>query len=195
VINSIQHAVGAALDFQSIVDVVADKLREVFATGDMSIRWWDEATGTVHYLYACEHGVRLSPFKRTPEPGSVQYRFYREDPRPALFGSVKEQLDRGVPVRPGTDRARSLLIVPMLAGDRVLGAIGLENHERDNAFGRPTCACWRPWPAAWAWRCSTPAATKPSGSAPPSSPSSAPCRTRSPASSSCSGCTTRSATA
>jgi GAF domain-containing protein len=89
----------------------------------------------VHYLYACEHGVRLSPFKRTPEPGSVQYRFYREDPRPALFGSVKEQLDRGVPVRPGTDRARSLLIVPMLAGDRVLGAIGLENHERDNAFG------------------------------------------------------------
>jgi len=135
VINSIQHAVGAALDFQSIVDVVADKLREVFATGDMSIRWWDEATGTVHYLYACEHGVRLSPFKRTPEPGSVQYRFYREDPRPALFGSVKEQLDRGVPVRPGTDRARSLLIVPMLAGDRVLGAIGLENHERDNAFG------------------------------------------------------------
>ena len=31
VINSIQQAVGAALDFQSIVDVVGDKLREVFA--------------------------------------------------------------------------------------------------------------------------------------------------------------------
>ncbi|MEP7084564.1 MAG: GAF domain-containing protein, partial [Betaproteobacteria bacterium] len=48
VINSIQQAVGAALDFQAIVDVVGDKLREVFATGDMSIRWWDETTDLVH---------------------------------------------------------------------------------------------------------------------------------------------------
>ncbi len=43
VINRIQQAVGAAFGFQAIVDVVGDTLREVFATGDMSIRWWDEA--------------------------------------------------------------------------------------------------------------------------------------------------------
>ena len=38
-INSIQQGVGAELDFQAIVDLVGDKLREVFRTGDISITW------------------------------------------------------------------------------------------------------------------------------------------------------------
>ena len=135
VINSIQQAVGAELDFQAIIDGVGDKLREVFATGDMSIRWWDNAAGKVHHLYVYEHGVRLPNSVHKPEPGSVQYGFYREHHTPAILGSVAEQIARGVPVRPGTDRARSLLIVPMLAGDRMLGSVALENHDRDHAFG------------------------------------------------------------
>ena len=44
VINGIQHGSRAALDFQAIVDLVGDKLREVFATGDLCICWCDEAT-------------------------------------------------------------------------------------------------------------------------------------------------------
>jgi GAF domain-containing protein/DNA-binding response OmpR family regulator len=135
VINSIQQSVGAALDFQAIIDVVGDKLREVFATGDMSIRWWEEAAGEIHYLYTYEHGVRLPNVVKTPPPGSVQERFYREHGEAANIGSVAEQLERGIPVRPGTDRARSLLVVPMVAGERMLGSVALENHERDHAFG------------------------------------------------------------
>ena len=68
VINSIQQAVGAELDFQAIVDLVGDKLREVFATGDIGIRWWDENTELWHGLYDFEHGVRLHMAPRRP-PG------------------------------------------------------------------------------------------------------------------------------
>ena len=42
VINSIQQGMAAELNFQAIVDLVGDKLRELFNTGDMSIRWRDE---------------------------------------------------------------------------------------------------------------------------------------------------------
>ena len=42
VINSIQQGMAAELDFQAIVDLVGDKLREVFGTGDVGIGWWDE---------------------------------------------------------------------------------------------------------------------------------------------------------
>jgi hypothetical protein len=56
VINSIQEGSAAELDFQAIVDLVGDKLREVFATGDIGIRWYDAAAGVVHYLYEYEHG-------------------------------------------------------------------------------------------------------------------------------------------
>ena len=135
VINSIQQAVGAALDFQAIVDAVGDKLREVFDTGDLSIRWYDEAAGAVHDMYVCEHGQRLPGHVALLKPGTVSHRFYTVDRQTVSIGSVAEQLARGVPVQPGTDRARSLLVVPMLAGERMLGSVHLEDQARDNAFG------------------------------------------------------------
>src|SRR5438034_3053744 len=63
VINSIQQGMAEKLDFQAVVDLVGDKLREVFNTGDIGIRWYEPATGLNHYLYQYEHGTRqtLSP--------------------------------------------------------------------------------------------------------------------------------------
>ena len=43
VINSVQEGMAAELDFQAIIDLVGDKLREVFDTGDIGIRWYDAA--------------------------------------------------------------------------------------------------------------------------------------------------------
>src|SRR5207249_8659974 len=45
IINSIQQGLAAELDFQAIVDLVGDKLREVFATPDLGINWYEEKTG------------------------------------------------------------------------------------------------------------------------------------------------------
>ena len=42
VINSIQQGMARELNFQAIVDLVGDKLREMFATGDLAIHWRDE---------------------------------------------------------------------------------------------------------------------------------------------------------
>ncbi len=134
VINSIQHAVGAELDFQAIVDTVGDKLREVFATGDISINWWDESTGLLHGLYAFEHGVRLAVATHAPPPGSGQDRFFRER-KVLVVNSRAEQAALGILTQPGTDQSRSMLAVPLLAGDRIFGQVLLENHERDHAFG------------------------------------------------------------
>ena len=64
VINSIQEGMAAELDFQAIVDLVGDKLREVFNTGDIGIRWYDPKTNLIHFLYEYEHGVRLTIRRR-----------------------------------------------------------------------------------------------------------------------------------
>jgi GAF domain-containing protein len=134
VINSIQQAVGAALDFQAIVDAVGDKLREVFGSGDLGIRWWDEASSTLRGLYSVEHGQRLPPNTMKVLPGSEADRVLRGR-QVVVYGTIDEQVAKGVPVTPGTDRARSVLIVPMLAADRLLGVVTLEDHQRDHAFG------------------------------------------------------------
>src|SRR5207248_5865084 len=36
---------------------------------------------------------------------------------------------------PGTDQSKSMVAVPIISGDRVLGIINLENYEHENAFG------------------------------------------------------------
>ena len=58
VINRIQEGMAAELDFQAIIDLVGDKLREVFRTGDIGIRWHDPNANLIHYVYQYEHGVR-----------------------------------------------------------------------------------------------------------------------------------------
>ena len=135
VINSIQQAVGAALHFQAIVDAVGDKLREVFRTGDISIRWWDEATRLETPLYYYEHGRRLevAPRFRSPHDGPAAH-IYGER-KVWLMGSRAEQARAGIRAEKGTDQARSIVVVPMVVGERVLGVLALEDHQRDHAFG------------------------------------------------------------
>src|SRR5207244_657335 len=54
VINSIQEGMASKLDFQAIVDLVGDKLRDVFHTGDIGIRWYDPKANLNHFLYTSE---------------------------------------------------------------------------------------------------------------------------------------------
>src|SRR5205814_6748194 len=66
VINSIQQGMASKLEFQAVVDLVGDKLREVFNTGDIGIRWYETETGLMHYLYQYEHGTRQTVTARPP---------------------------------------------------------------------------------------------------------------------------------
>ncbi|MEP7057038.1 MAG: GAF domain-containing protein, partial [Caldimonas sp.] len=133
IINSIQQGIAAELDFQAIVDLVGDKLRAVFATGDIGIRWHDPKADLVHYLYEYEHGERLDVSPRSPAGGTwAKIVATRQS---VVANNRAEMAALGIGLLPGTDLSHSMVVVPILGGDRVLGAIILENYERENAFG------------------------------------------------------------
>ena len=134
VINSIQEGMAAELDFQAIIDLVGDKLREVFGTGDLCIRWLDAKTGNLLFLYEFEHGVRHHPPPRPPIAGGPWFKM-TETRQPIVLNSVATMTAMGVPTMPGTDQAQSSVFVPIVGSDRVLGTILTENHERENAYG------------------------------------------------------------
>jgi PAS domain S-box-containing protein len=133
VINSIQQGLAAELDFQSIVDLVGDKLREVFQTPDLGINWYDEKTNLIYYLYMCEHGKRLSFPPTPPRPDGI-FSKLRASQRPVVWNTQGEG-DSISPTIPGTDASNSGACIPLISNDRVLGSISIENYERDNAFG------------------------------------------------------------
>src|SRR6185312_2662818 len=134
IINSIQQGVAAELDFQAIVDLVGDKLREVFGTQEIGIRWHDERTNLIHFLYEYEHGVRLTLAPAVPGAMGT-WRTLQDTRSPLVIGTAEEAVERGITTVPGTDLSKSMIAVPILGSDRVIGAIVMENYEREHAYG------------------------------------------------------------
>ena len=134
IINSIQQGLAAELNFQAIVDLVGDKLREILNTGDFSINWYDEKTKLMHYLYTYEHAKRLEISPRRPTPGGLFETMLRTR-QPIVANNAADFERLNIPIVPGTDAARSLISIPIISSDRVFGGIQIENHERENAYG------------------------------------------------------------
>ena len=134
VINSIQQGMAKALNFQAIVDLVGDKLREVFATGDLAIHWGDEKAMLVHALYVYEHGERLPARTSVYKPDSALDRLLRAG-RPAVVNDRAAMDALGVKAVPGTDSSLACVFVPVMVGERLLAAISIESFERQGAFG------------------------------------------------------------
>src|SRR5215213_273991 len=134
IINSIQQGLATSLEFQKIVDVVGDKLREIFNTGNLSINWYHEQTNLLHYIYVYEHGKQLEVVPYPPTPGG-QFETMLQTRQPIVANNAADYASLNIPLVPGTDSAKSLISVPVINGQRVLGTIQIEDHDRENAFG------------------------------------------------------------
>jgi GAF domain-containing protein/CheY-like chemotaxis protein len=132
VISSIQQGLAAELNFQAIIDLVGDKLREVLNTGDVGIRWYEEKTHTIHYLYEYEHGKRIA-IPSAPPVSNLWSRMV-ETRQPLVFNTRAEMESFGIQLVPGTDQSYCLVTVPIIGRDRVIGSIIIENYERENAY-------------------------------------------------------------
>ncbi len=134
IINSIQQGLAAELDFQAIVDLVGDKLREVLNTPNLAINWYDEKANLIHYLYVYEHGNRLTLPVESPRSGGILSIILKTH-QPLVFNNPADYAKLNALAAPGTDQSKSGVAIPIISSDRVLGIIGLENYERENAFG------------------------------------------------------------
>ena len=107
---------------------------KVFDTPDLSISWYDEPNNLILYLYFYEHGQRLNIPPLPPVPGGI-FETLVKTRRPIVFNTAADFESVNVTVLPGTDQSKSMISVPVISSDRVLGDISLENYERENAYG------------------------------------------------------------
>jgi GAF domain-containing protein/DNA-binding response OmpR family regulator len=133
VINSIQKAMAAELDFQAIVDTVGDKLREVFRSQDLYIGLLDADGKTMHLPYSVEHGVRQTVASWVPREDRLWYREMRSG-RTLVVRNATDFAAWQMSVMPGTDMPSSGVYLPIMVGDRHIGQVGIESFEREDAF-------------------------------------------------------------
>jgi len=134
VVSSIQQGIAAELDLRGIVDLVGDKLRQVFDTGDIGIWWWEADKRLGHPFYVYERGERYEGGPIHIAPGLVYDRIL-VDREVLVTGTRTEANALGLKPVEGTGASQSALFVPIVGGDRVLGTVILEDYERQHAFG------------------------------------------------------------
>ena len=133
-INRIQQGVAAGTDFQQVVDLVGDRLSEVFAGRDVSIFWWNAEAGTTRGLYVKVHGQRIEvPAVRIDPVGPIAQELARG--QPVVAHNRAQMAAWGLRAIEGKPLALSTAIVPIMVGERRIGTIGLNDHVHENAFG------------------------------------------------------------
>jgi signal transduction histidine kinase/DNA-binding response OmpR family regulator/tetratricopeptide (TPR) repeat protein len=137
VINSIQQGMAENLSFQAIVEVVGDRLRQLFSSDDIAITLLDDATQLLHSVYAVERGRRL---QIPPFPVASQARIVAEltSGRPVLVKDRAAAAAYELRTVPGTVPSRSSVFVPVKVGDEMRLAIRLVSLEREDAFDEAT---------------------------------------------------------
>ena len=137
VINSVQQGLASKLDFQEIIDLVGEKIREITNAQDMSIALYDPDTNTLNFPFYLEHGERFHI-----EPDELGSGFTSHIIQTRHWLLVNENLHQRMSELGskfiGDDSTeedpKAYLGVPILTGGKASGVIALyADHEA--AFG------------------------------------------------------------
>ena len=133
VINSVQQALANEVDMQGIVDLVGDKIREIFDAQSGYIALVDYEASLIHFPYDFIDGQRVFS-EPTMELGSGMTSVVIERRAPVLLGDLSDPL-RTHAVYTSDDKLNGAWLgVPMVVGDTVIGVIVLQDSTRFDAF-------------------------------------------------------------
>ncbi|RIK31864.1 MAG: hypothetical protein DCC56_06710 [Anaerolineae bacterium] len=134
VINSVQQGLASKLEFQSIIDLVGDKVTQIFNAQATLISLYNPAANEVDHRYLIERGERIHFGKPVPIDKFRQRVVETHQPWLINQDYRKITIELGEePVLEG-EEPKSLLFTPMIVGDQVTGIISLQNLDVENAF-------------------------------------------------------------
>jgi GAF domain-containing protein/CheY-like chemotaxis protein len=132
VINSVQDGLVREMDIQGIYDLVGEKMREIFDAQVIDIVTYDRKANTIEDRYSFEKGDRTLLGKREP----MGFRKHVIENMQALYFNEDVEKHAKIynnPVLTG-ESPKSLVFVPMIAGNEVTGVISLQNVDHERAF-------------------------------------------------------------
>jgi len=137
IINSVQEGLASQLDMQAIYDLVGDQVQKIFHVAEVEISSYDPKSQMISFAYWSSQQGRIiaEPLPLGRGLNSVLI----ETLQPLILGTAEEIVARGAvmpDVVPEQDRARKSFIgVPILSGNRAIGAISLHDAEKEHAYG------------------------------------------------------------
>jgi PAS domain S-box-containing protein len=130
-VNSVGRALSSQLDLDGLIELVGEQVRETFDADLAYVALHDRSSGRIDFAYYYESG------ERRDEP-SIEYgegltsRIL--DSREPLLLNRSTQFEEHEDALVGT-RVRSFLGVPILVGERAIGAISVQSIAEEGRFG------------------------------------------------------------
>ncbi len=135
IVNSVGQALASQLDYQSIIEMVGERIRDTFAADGIALFQYHAPTNKLRTSYWIEDAHRFPVTTTEPTP-SLTLQII-ETRKPLLIGSHQEAVDAGSmfvyidPADPDEKATESFLGVPILIGSEVTGVIHIQSYERD----------------------------------------------------------------
>jgi len=127
VVNEIGLALAKQLDFQSIIELVGERVRTIVSASTLYIAIHDREAGLITFPYSVDNGVR-DPLMSFPF-GEGLTSVVINSGRPLRLARAEDADSLGAHwVGPRTE---SFLAVPIWGGERVLGVIAVASEPRD----------------------------------------------------------------
>jgi GAF domain-containing protein/CheY-like chemotaxis protein len=125
IVNEIGSALAKQLDYQAIIELVGERVSHMFDSVDMFVASYDDRSKVVTFEYEIAEGARFHSEPMQLGPGLTSKVI--KSRRPILISTADEAYAQGAIA--DQIPAESWLGVPILAGERVLGVIALENRR------------------------------------------------------------------
>jgi PAS domain S-box-containing protein len=136
VINSVQQGLASKLDFQEIINLVGEKVGEIFnADTALAFMYDDQRDWGLNSYYADRGRPVLIPDGPLPRPSLAA--LVVDSRQPLVIATMEESEQLGAVKRPPgeseEDLNESILFVPILAGDKAIGALSVQSYMQ-NAY-------------------------------------------------------------
>jgi PAS domain S-box-containing protein len=130
-VNSVGQALATRLELDALIELVGERVRETFEADIAYVALHDEAAGQIDFVYYYETG------ERRPEPplkyGEGLTTQILDARQPLLLNRQEEYEGKGSVGTP----SMSYLGVPILAGDKAIGAISVQSIREEGRFAEP----------------------------------------------------------
>ncbi len=131
-LNQVGQKLTATLDVEEIVELLGREASNLLRPGNFDVILYDEARGEIEVKFYLDKRERQAGFRFPFGVGLVSYILTHKQPILAV-DYLTECEKRGV--KPVGRSAKAWLGVPMMAGEKALGALLVWDYEREGVFG------------------------------------------------------------
>ncbi len=140
ILNEIGRAVSSALDLNELLEVIYRQVSRLFDTTNFYIALYEEETDEWEVPLNIEHGERQPPERYQVGRGLTGYIIRNK--MPLLFRTMAEiqEFITREGIAPLGPLSRSWLGVPLIAADRVVGVMTIQDYGRENCYSEQDLA-------------------------------------------------------